>query len=379
MKVIYRIFFIFILFLSFVYSSSMDVNLYKSYINSQIDMREITKTFKKKHLHPLKKRVIPKYATAWPKKVKVLKPDPVLGDKDVWEHWIYNEEFAKRFEGFDVEKADGELKKSPIKAIYISIFKQNLWQKLDQEYPEQYVISLNIYFDNKINLISSKGMMLSRERYSRNFPYGISFEKLKFKNKNNKKLFAYTLKKPPIFFPFPLDGRYKVNLGWLFYPNIFNDISLVTFKENALFNGVVVPLQKEKGSLWISLKGENPFYDKRDKRNRGLANFPEKIYSKFKKDQNSIETGYVKFPKSFYEILLPKAVLIKNLNSCINLKYSHDTYKYKERFSEKAKKFGDREREVLKECENTKQTGEIFSPYSLLYDGIKQSFKSPIF
>jgi hypothetical protein len=59
-------------------------------------------------------RVIPEYVRAWPKQVTVDKPDPILGDKLVWEYWIYSERFAKRFQGFALEDTDKELKDSPI-------------------------------------------------------------------------------------------------------------------------------------------------------------------------------------------------------------------------------------------------------------------------
>ena len=166
MRTIYRMLFIFTICVSFGYADSVNTNFYQSYINSKIDKKNINKP-----LPVLKERVIPEYATAWPKKVEVLKPDPIVGDKDVWEHWIYNEEFAKRFEGFDIDKADDELKGSPIKALHVSIFKMNDMYYFYENYPRQYVVNLDIYYDNALHIPLSNNKV--KITYFDSYPDGI--------------------------------------------------------------------------------------------------------------------------------------------------------------------------------------------------------------
>lgn len=88
----------------------------------------------------------PDYVTAWPKQVQVEKPDPVLGDKPFWEHWVYSESFARRFKGFPADKADPELKGGGLEAMALRIFKKNFWQELNPNYPEQYACEIDVYF-----------------------------------------------------------------------------------------------------------------------------------------------------------------------------------------------------------------------------------------
>ncbi|WP_373001269.1 hypothetical protein [Sulfurimonas sp.] len=116
-------------------------------------------------------RDIPAYVTAWPKQVPVEKPDPILGDELVWEHWIYSARFAKRFEGFALEQADSELKDSPIQAIVLRIYKKNIWLGVNDNYPEQYVTDVDLYFDDSIKIpLSNKKWKHTK---SDNYPNGI--------------------------------------------------------------------------------------------------------------------------------------------------------------------------------------------------------------
>jgi len=76
----------------------------------------------------------------------------VLGDKPYWEHWVYGESFARRFVGttdgqrFSVEKADPELK-GRLHALVLRIYKKNLWDFLNSDYPEQYACEIDVYFE----------------------------------------------------------------------------------------------------------------------------------------------------------------------------------------------------------------------------------------
>jgi hypothetical protein len=373
MKVIYRIFFIFILFLSFLYSSSMDVNLYKSYINSQIDMREIPKTFDNKPIPPLKKRVIPKYATAWPKKVKVLKPDPVLGDKDVWEHWIYNEEFAKRFEGFDVEKADVELKNSPIKAITLRIYKDNLW-KGSLSSLKQYTCNINIFFDSSIKIPLMNKKLTQRFYKSTSYPKGITsgYDKLipinkKDKNiyKNKKATSFYLNTYPLILTNQPLDGRFNALSVNEYIPNFIKNVSVINLKSlGSGFCEIVAPIKKD-GLLQLSLFGKNPYFDnkitlKSKTALRGL--YDEKIIKNFPKNFDFESNGFFKLPNSYYKIALEKAVLIKNLNNCISRKSIYEENKYKKYPHNIEKEISSKREIYFSLCEKAELNGEIFDP-----------------
>lgn len=308
-------------------------------------------------------RVIPEYVTAWPKQVAVEKPDPVLGDKLVWEHWIYGEEFAKRFEGFPIEKADKELLNSPIKAVVLRLFKKNLWEGINPNFPEQYTVDIDLYFDSTIKIPLSE--KFDTDSPLRKYPKGIeaSFKKLVAMKQDDKKSIKeivatiYRLKQGIYMFATPIDGRFIALGSMHYYPTIVSGLSFITFRKGQT-SGVAVPLQTN-GALWLSLLGDRTFdvheYPTSVKGGSGLYKKTDKV---FEPDEHSEKKGYVKLPRLFYEVALPKMALIEDLNYCISQHYAYETNPNKKPSQER--------NEFFQWCDDTKNKGVIFNPSDYL-------------
>jgi len=264
-----------------------------------------------------------KYAEAWPRQVEVLTPDPVLGDKPYWEHWVYSKKFAKRFTNFDVKNAEPELN-NEIQAIVLRVNMADFRDGSIAGYPEQYSCELEIYFNSKLKLQYQQNSN-RRERLS--LPENVlpSYTRLKAKNiEDQNKIDAISLNKyQPLMensisiFSNPTDGRYKRLSTEEYHPNFLPGLSVIVVNGGSRCQ-VTAPLAKN-GSHWISLRGKIPYGDdgfleyKRDygsyMPNLKKTNFDESPYSKRK--------GFNKVPKSFSKILLPKAALIKAMNICL--------------------------------------------------------------
>lgn len=304
-------------------------------------------------------RVIPEYVTAWPKQVAVEKPDPVLGDKLVWEHWIYGEEFAKRFEGFPLEKADKELLNSPIKAVVLRIYKTNMWIGVNPNFPEQYATDIDLYFDSNIKIpLSGKERPHTK---SDAYPKGVSqsFKQLKPLSKLDEEdlkatQVTYLLPQHPYkILVTPLDGRFTTP-GTHYYPKFLNGMSFVSLKTGVI-GGVVVPLQ-QNGALWLSLFGKTPYYDDSDPASkRALTQSYKETNTTFEPGEHPENKGYVKLPHSFYEVALPKMALIKVLNVCIADKQHLN----------KASK--EAQEDFLKHCKEMEEQGVIYNLYQNKY------------
>lgn len=303
---------------------------------------------------------VPGYVTAWPKQVSVEKPDPVLGDKLVWEHWIYGEEFAKRFEGFALEKVDKELQNSPIKAIVLRLFKKNLWEGINPNYPEQYTVDIDVYFDDAIKIPLSE--RLDTNSTLRKYPKSVeaSFKKLIPMKQNDKKSLeeiiptSFALNQGIYIFVTPIDGRFTALGRMYYYPTIVSGLSCITLRTGQT-HGSVVPLQ-ENGALWLSLFGDRSFdvheYPTSVKGGSGLYKKTDKT---FEPGEHPEEKGYVKLPRSFYEVALPKMTLIKVLNVCISDK------QYLNKASKEAQE------DLLKHCNEIEETGVIYDLYNNRY------------
>ncbi len=318
---------------------------------------------------------VPEYVTAWPKQVSVKKLDPVLGDKLVWEHWIYGEEFARRFDGFPIEKADKELKNSPIKAIVLRLFKKNLWESVNPNYPEQYTVDIDLYFEDtiKIPLSEKERPPLKLLEY----PKGISqsFKELKPFNSDDALILKeakprnYFYKKPINIFVTPIDGRFVVPASTGYYPQIARGLSFVSLR-NGQTEGIAVPLQS-KGALWLSLQGERPFdANVTSKGVPAVIGLYKKTTIIFEPGEHPEEKGYVKLPHSFYEVALPKMALIEDLNYCISQRYSYKNNTHKQPSKERD--------EFFQWCEDTKTKGIIFAPSDYLsthpqYNGLQKT------
>lgn len=310
-------------------------------------------------------RDIPAYVTAWPKQVQVEKPDTVLGDKLIWEHWIYSERFAKRFEGFNLEKADSELQNSPIQAIVLRIYKENHWAGVNDNFPEQYGTDIDLYFDDTIQIPLSDKQRIYKK--SDNYPEGIaeSYKSLKTVNLNDQKklqtaeLVDFFLKQPVLIFAAPLDGRFST-FGNKYYPHLLEGISLITLQSRIL-GGVAVPLAND-GSLWLSLFGARSY------KNQVITHFlmaAGGLYNEttgnFIVDEHPKMHGFVRLPKTFTEVALPKITLIKDLNRCISARYS---YKHPSVRNDKITKAYN---ELNQWCEDAERNGQIFDTSSYLF------------
>lgn len=316
-------------------------------------------------------RDIPAYVTAWPKQVQVEKPDPVLSDKLVWEHWIYSEKFAKRFESFDIANADPELQYSPIQAIVLRIYKKNHWLGVNDSFPEQYATDIDLYFDDTIQIPLSEKQR--KYKKSDNYPEGIaeSYKSLKPVNPNDKqalqavKSIDFFLKQPVLIFAAPLDGRFST-FGNKYYPHLLEGISLITLQSRIL-GGVAVPLAND-GSLWLSLFGARSY------KNQVITHLlmaAGGLYNEttgnFIVDEHPKMHGFVHLPKTFTEIALPKMALIKGLNRCVVAQYSHEN---PVATSEKATQAYN---ELSKWCKDAAKNGIIFNPSDYLFQRPKRN------
>ncbi len=270
----------------------------------------------------------PDYVTAWPKQVLVEKPDPVLGDKSFWEHWVYSEDFAKRFKGFPVEKADPELQDG-IKAMALRIFKRNFWQELNPRYPEQYACEIDVYFDSSIALpLSESGRP---RRIFPAYPAGISasFKRLDpVAEKDAKAIQASqpapsNMKTQPLIFAAPFDGRYSQFGVREYRPSLIPGMSVITLL-SGLECKITAPLQNA-GAHWLSLLGER-HWDKTEggqpKALYGSYTPPSTSYV-FDPDSSPKSKGYFRVPEVFNQMALPKVTLVKVMNWCIHKKDAH--------------------------------------------------------
>lgn len=278
---------------------------------------------------------IPEYVKAWPKQVAVEKPDPVLGDKPYWEFWVYSEAFAKRFKGFPLEGADPELK-GGAHAMVVRIFKLDLWRGVNPNYPKQYVCHLDLYFDSSIKL------PLSERAWSRSppdYPQGVSpsYRRLvPFDAQDEQAIRAsepslkYPKALPMIFVDKPLDGRFSSLGMWEYHPNLVPGLANLSLSAHSATGACsMVAPKAEKGILWLSLFGDNP-YGIISRYSHQKESYTRDIKLTFDPEPNPERAGYVRMPEALYKALLPKVTLAKMLNWCINQEFVPPTRTGKE-------------------------------------------------
>lgn len=269
---------------------------------------------------------IPDYVKAWPKQVAVEKPDPVLGDKPYWEFWVYSKAFAKRFKGFPPEGADPELK-GGVHAMVARIFKSNRWSGVNPNYPEQYAYEMDVYFDSSIKLpLSERPRKSSDEEYPRSVP--VSYLRLApFDAQDEKALRVseqpqmYLKALPAIFSDQPLDGRFSSLFGWGYRPNLVPGLATISLSTSVFLGSMVAP-KAEKGIIWLSLSGDNPYGIKGPPKQRS---YTRDIQLTFDPGPNPERAGYIRMPEALYRVMLPKEALIKVLNWCIGEEFAHST------------------------------------------------------
>lgn len=276
----------------------------------------------------------PEYVTAWPRQVPVEKPDPVLGDKPFWEHWVYGKAFARRFKGFPVEKADSQLN-DRINAMALRIYKTNLWQGLNPDYPEQYTCEWDVYFDNFLAIPLTgrpKGFV------PRPYPKGVSggYERLDPYDDKDKQAIktsqpvASNPERPPLVFAAPLDGRFKRYRVREYHPELAENLALVVFSTGYECD-VTAPLQTG-GAHWLSLLGEHPYSREKDGNHPALwraayGMYKPNIKSNFDPGSTPESKGYFRVPEAFNKVALPKAALVKVLNWCIGQRHNKSDWR----------------------------------------------------
>lgn len=268
---------------------------------------------------------IPGYVKAWPKQVAVEKPDPVLGDKPYWEFWVYSKTFAKRFKGFPPEGADPELK-GGVHAMVARIFKSNRWSGVNPNYPEQYAYEMDVYFDSSIKLPLSERPRKPSDEYPRSVPESYlrlaPFDALDEQALRVSELAPMQLKSalPAIFSDQPLDGRFSSLFGWGYRPNLVPGLATISLSTSVFLGSMVAP-KAEKGIIWLSLSGDNPY---------GIKGPQDRSYIRdikltFDPGPNPERAGYIRMPEALYKAMLPKAALIEMLNKCIGDEFAYST------------------------------------------------------
>lgn len=308
----------------------------------------------------------PEYVTAWPRQVPVEKPDPVLGDKPFWEFWVYSEPFARRFKGFLVEKAEKELS-GGMQAMALRIYKKNLWDGLNPNYPEQYACEWDVYFDNSLGIPL---MQASRRFIPQKYPPGVSAsygllepfdEKDRLDILKSKPVSANPLSPPLIFADRPLDGRYSAFQLREYHPNLVPGLAVAIM--GAQMPCQVTAPKAETAVHWLSLFGERP-YDQDDRDStlwRGMQGSWGGLVKTvaFDPGPSPESNGYFRVPEAFNKAALPKVTLVKMLNDCINYRHA-----YKNR---KDKASAEHWIEIFRICKDAEEQGLIYDFFHKTY------------
>lgn len=278
----------------------------------------------------------PDYVTAWPKQVEVLQPDPVLGDKPYWEHWVYSESFARRFAGttdgkqFSVEKADPELR-GRLHALVLRIYKINQWAGTKDDYPMQYTCEIDVYFDASINLKLKETRMVVIPENLKNFRMTPSHgrliavsdkdsEAIRRSNASKFYLFRY-----PTIFALPPDGRMRSYAGSDYRQPLVPGLTFMRLIADSLTGdcAVAAPAHPQGGD-WLSLKGVHPYRPKDQEGQPDLGAMIRGMYDRkyeglaFDPGPDPESQGLFRIPRAFHEVALQKAALVKVMNWCIH-------------------------------------------------------------
>jgi len=274
------------------------------------------------------------YALAWPKKVHVEKPEPVFGDENYWEHWVYSKEFAKRFKGFDIKGADAELNKN-IKAIVLRVNKQDIFYVgKGTGHRKSYTCELDIYFDSKI-VLPFKMTNRKRRKFTL-FDRPSSYKTLTATNNIEQKILDSMVipetrplpESSVAIFSNPIDGRFNKFNTVEYHPNFIDGLSVIILDTGSQCR-MTAPLAKG-GAHWISLSGKLPLgYGATFKGSVDSKNSYRDDYEiiDFSKHPNSKLPGFNKVPNKFSNILLPKVSLIKVMNVCIQKERNSPEFK----------------------------------------------------
>lgn len=316
----------------------------------------------------------PDYVTAWPRQVPIEQPDPVLGDKPYWEHWVYSESFARRFAGttdgqkFSVEKADPELK-GKLHALVLRIYKTNFWDYLNKDYPEQYACEIEVYFDAgiEIPLKDTRRATPGKARRPEQKPGPhllIALDEQERETIRQSRPAGYPPYWYPAIFALPTDGRYYSTGMNDYYPRLVPGMAFVRLIVGRIGNDhcpVAAPLHTA-GSEWLSLKGIHPYRPKERINQPDSNSFSRGDYDRkyeglaFDPGPDPESQGLFRIPRAFHDIALQKAALVKMLNWCINQRFAGEQRNAKQRMP-------DVWREIDRRCSNAEKNGIIDPGY----------------
>jgi hypothetical protein len=297
------------------------------------------------------------YYTDWPEVVPVLSPDPVLGDKRVWEYWVYTETFAKRFKGFAPEGANPELR-GGIQAMVFRVYRKAFRRGQVPDYPEQYACDLDVYFDSSIVLeLDADKPVANLPSW---YPDGIaeSYKNLQPVSEEDRRAFSesrkakLSLKEPPLIFAAPLDGRFTVKGTSGYHRSLSPGLAMI-----GMVGGVtcrVLGPKEQGGGIWLSLLGKRPFKNTNDSSLLGglYGGVIHGYREVFEPGSNPEKDGYFRIPDAFHEVVLPKATLAKSINECIWTKHARLVK------SKGTSEWG--MQQVLKICEGIEKRGVIY-------------------
>jgi hypothetical protein len=292
----------------------------------------------------------PEYVTAWPRKVGVATPDPVLGDKPFQEIWAYNKEFAKRFKNLPPEGATEDFSPGAY-ALVFRVYKMVLWKSFN--YPPQYACEYDLYFDNSIQIPLSERTLKVVPQYPAGFTE--SYRRLEPVGESDRLILANAKATPfevqqwpAIFADGPLDGRFAT-FGVGYYPDLAPGMSMVRL--SAMRNCEALAPKAKDTHFWFSLFGTHPYLT--GPRGKSLSgSYMHGIQGSFNPGPTPAKEGYFRMPESFYQAVLPKVTLAKALNDCIGLRHA-STLPNKASMEEWA--------EVFAACKYMEQNGTIYN------------------
>lgn len=291
----------------------------------------------------------PDYVTAWPRKVEVAKPDPVLGDKPFQEIWAYNKEFAKRFKNLPPEGVTEDFSPGAY-ALVFRVYKTVLW---NTNYPPQYVCEYDLYFDNSIRIPLSDTIKKVIQ-----YPPGVteSYLRLEPMNESDRQALAnakaasfLVQQQPAIFADGPLDGRFATFGITTYYPDLAPSVAMVRL--TAIFSCRALAPKAESTHFWLSLFGKHPYLE--GPRGKALSGGHVRgLQGSFNSGPAPVKEGYLRMPEAFYRAVLPKVTLVKALNECINQRHV---------FSLPNKWPPESWAKVFAACEDMEKNGTIYS------------------
>lgn len=317
----------------------------------------------------------PDYVTAWPRQVPIGQPDPVLGDRLYWEHWVYSEAFAKRFAGttdgkrFSVEGADPELK-GKLYALVLRIYKINQWAGTQDDYPKQYTCEIDVYFDANIELALQETRMVAIPEKLRNLRMTPSYGRLiAASDKDNEtirqsKAAEFYLFRYPAIFALPPDGRLRGYPGSDYRRPLVTGLSFIRLIGDSLTGDCAIAVPSHpQGSDWLSLKGIHPYRSKNRENQPDVGAVVKGSYDRkyegltFDPGPDPESQGLFRIPRSFHEVALQKAALVKVMNWCIARRHSPSDWRVSRTAEGWSRTFT--HEDLMQRCEQAERYGRI--------------------